>query len=779
MASFKAKKPDEKLALKIIRLSLNFFQRLLILIGKPFYLFFSYGLVFILFSLYSLGHFVYGFFGFIFDLLSKIKIKRIKITLPKISLPKVSIPRLTIPKIQIPRKKIVIKISFKKSLFFLSILGIIFSFWFFVLRGLPSPRKLVTREQEISTKIYDRNGILLYKIYKEKNRTPVALSKIPKYVIDATLAAEDAEFYLHPGFSIKGIVRSFISNIKKGRLSGGSTITQQLVKNALLTPEKTLVRKIRELILSVSAELIFSKDQILEMYLNEVSYGGTAYGIEEASYAYFGKGVKDLNLAEAALLAGLPKRPSTFSPFGPNPELAKERQKEVLNLMAINKFITSEKALDAFNQKITYAPREIDIKAPHFVMYVRQILADRYGEDVLQKGGLEVITSLDYEIQKPVEKTVKEEIEKLRNFRVGNGAALVLNPLKGEILAMVGSKDYFDTPAEGNVNVTTSLRQPGSSIKVINYAYALGHGYTLATILDDSPVSFVIPGTTVYSPKNYDGNYRGKIPLRNALAESRNIPAVKVLASYGVTKMIVLGGKMGITSWDDPSRFGLSLTLGGGEVRLIDLARVYSTIANYGKRPEITPLLKVTDYKGKILEETGGFENDKETVLDERIAFLLIDVLKDNIARSPAFGSSSSLVVKGHPEVAVKTGTSNNLKDNFTLGFNQDYLVAVWVGNNNSSPMSQIASGITGAAPIFNKIMTKLLEYQKAKEWTIPEGLEKIQICSLTGTLPCEGCPSKYEWFLQETKPKTACVIQKEPEDKSKILKEGAKTENP
>jgi len=754
---------------------LQIFQRLLTLIGKPFYLFISYSLLFIFFGIYSIGNLILKTFEYFFKNVKKIKIKKFKLKLPliKIKKPKIKIPKL---KIKPRKKKISVKLNLKILGFIAFILLILFTFWFLILRTLPSPYDLTKRDQEISTKIYDRNGTLLYKIYKDKNRTPVSLSQIPNHAVLATLAAEDAEFYIHPGFSIKGMTRAIIKNIKEGKLSGGSTITQQLVKNALLTPEKTIVRKIKELILSIAVEIVYSKDQILEMYLNEVSYGGTAYGIQEASQLYFGKDIKNTNLSEAALLASLPKSPSKYTPFGNNPELVFDRQKDVLNLMVINKFITPEEAQKALEKKITFIPNKIDIKAPHFVMYLKQILAEEYGEEMVEKGGLEVTTTLDYEIQQMAEEVVNNEISKLGNYHVTNGASLVINPKTGEILAMVGSKDYFDIQNGGNFNVTTALRQPGSSIKIVNYAYALEHGYTLATILDDSPVSFSVPGSPIYTPKNYDGKFRGKISLRNALAESRNVPAVKVLASLGVTKMIEQATKMGITTWSDPSNYGLSLTLGGGEVKLIDLAQAYATVANYGQKSEIFPILEVKNSKGKILEKNMNFKLF-EKVIDSRVAFLLIDVLKDNKARSPAFGPNSQLVIKNHPEVAVKTGTSNNLKDNLTVGFNQDFLVAVWVGNNDSSSMSYIASGVTGAAPIFNKIMTNLLKDKESVPWNEPDGLVKISICSLTGTLPCTGCPSKLEYFLEETKPTKACIFKKPEEDQSKILESGATTE--
>jgi 1A family penicillin-binding protein len=756
---------------------------------------------------------------YLLKLLATTKAKIAKRAAPEIKLPEAR-ALLTLLKLRVvlkttalSRLKARVKLPVFKLRYLLVLLSLLFLvvtptvFWRAVIHDLPSPKELISRSVDVSTKIYDRNGILLYKIYKDQNRTPVTLDQIPLHVRLATLAIEDAEFYNHPGFSVRGIIRASLINIRKGELTGGSTITQQLVKNALLTPEKTVARKLREVTLAIGVEFTFSKDQILEMYLNEVSYGGTAYGIQEASQVYFDKSVGELTLAEAALLAGLPKSPTRFSPFGPNPEAAFARQREVLNLMAINGYITEEQAEIAKKEKISFAPNKTSIKAPHFVMEVRQSLVEKYGEEVVEKGGLKVITTLDYRIQKMAEEVVAKEIAKLEKLNVGNGAALVINPSTGEILAMVGSKDYFDTASDGNVNITQSLRQPGSSIKVVNYAYALSNDYTAATILSDTPVTFSVQGQPPYTPTNYDGKYRGKLPLRSALAESRNIPAVKVLASYGVANMLEMGQKLGITSWGDPSNYGLSLTLGGGDVKLTELARVYATIANYGRRPNLVSISKVTNFKGKVLEENDCQEIiqkekvDKlaarlvanaiasevraenveaassicqgEQVLDPRVAFLLIDILRDNVARTPAFGSNSLLVIPNHPEVAVKTGTSNNLRDNLTIGFTQKYLVAVWVGNNDNSPMSRIASGITGAAPIFNEIMSRLLAKEENHPWEPPAKLVQVPICPLTGTLPCEGYPTRLEWFLEENVPKKSC----ERQQIIKIEEEKKKTE--
>lgn len=696
-----------------------------ITIGRPFYFILSHIFIAIIFILYIIGH-----------LVTSIKIPKLKITLPKFKIRKIH--KIVYPRFRFPRLKIHLQIKkrYLFSMFFLAF--VLLSLYFFVLRDLPSPKELITREQEISTKIYDRNDVLLYTIYKDKNRTPVKLSQIPENVRLATLAAEDAEFYSHAGFSVRGIMRAIVKNIKEGRIEGGSTITQQLVKNALLSSEKTYVRKIRELVLSVEVEMNFSKDEILEMYLNEVNYGGNIYGIEEASEHYFGKNVEELTLSEASLLAGLPQSPTRYSPFGNNPDLTFSRQREILHLMKVNKFITSEMEEETVSERVTFAPNRQNILAPHFVMYVKEKLIEEYGEEVVLKGGLTVKTTLDLNIQKLAETIAKEEIAKVKNLRVGNTGIIVLDPKTGDILAMVGSVDYFDTDKSGNVNVTTRLRQPGSSIKLVNYAEALSNGLTLASIIDDSPISFSVQGQKPYSPKNYDGTYKGKITVRQALAQSRNIPAVKILASYGVSKMIDLGEKMGITTWTDRSRFGLSLTLGGGETKLLELAKVYSVVANMGVKNEIKDITEVRNYQNKVLFDQSKLDEAKVKVLDPRVAFLLIDVLKDNIARSPAFGTNSMLVVPNHPEVAVKTGTSNDLKDNLTIGFNKDYLVAVWVGNNDGSSMSRIASGITGAAPIWNKVMRTLLFEKPSVAWDIPSGLVY------------KDCFRKKEWFLEE-----------------------------
>lgn len=689
-------------------------------------------------------------------------------------------------------------------LFSLSIFVAGFATWRYIFKDLPSPRTLTTRRQALTTRIFDRKGQLLFKFYKNENRTLAPLPEIPLSLRQATIAIEDKDFYSHPGISFRGILRAVWRNFSTGTLSGGSTITQQLVKNALLTPQKSWSRKIKEAILAVGVELDFTKDQILEMYLNEVPYGGSTYGVAEASETYFGKRVQDLTLAQAAFLAGLPASPTEFSPFGEHPELAKDRQKEVLSRMVADGYITQPEADKAVAEKLVLREPNINILAPHFVMYIRSLLAQKYGEVMVDQGGLQVFTSLDLDLQEQAQKIVSQEIDKVRFLHITQGAALVTNPKTGEILAMIGSKNYFDMTQNGNVNATISLRQPGSSIKPVNYAVALENGFTPATIIPDSPITYQTPGQPPYSPVNYDHKFHGNVPLRIALASSYNVPAVKVLAAVGVARMIEQGQKMGITTWDQPDRYGLSLTLGGGDVRMVDMAVVYGTLANLGLKVDLHPILRVDDSQGHVLEKytctearpptttsdqgfltkfpgpqdstSDGCQN--QPVLNPKVAYILSDILADNVARSPAFGAHSDLVIPGH-QVSVKTGTTNNLKDNWTIGYTKDLLTAVWVGNFDSSPMSYVASGVTGASPIWNKIMTTFLANKPDEPLTPPKDLEKVEVCLETGTLSCSACPNKKtEYFLPGTAPRTACSeeqIKKIQEEKEKLKKEAEK----
>lgn len=635
------------------------------------------------------------------------------------------------------------------------ILGGFFWLYTLVFKDLPTPQDLTKKQQSVTTKILDRHGEVLYKIYEDENRTILSLSEIPKQIQFATIAIEDKDFYNHHGFSIRGIVRAIVANAKEERLQGGSTLTQQLVKNRLLTTDRTFSRKIKELLLSVLVENIFTKEQILEMYLNQVSYGGSAYGIEEASQRYFGKSARELSLAESALLAGLPAAPSAYTPFGSNPEYAKQRQEEVLRRMSEDGYISQEQAHEAYTEELIFSENKVDIKAPHFVMYIRRLLAQQFGEDIVSKGGLEVRTTLDYQLQKQVEEIVSKEVASLSRLRVKNGAALVTNPQTGEILAMVGSSDYFDFSNDGQVNVTIRPRQPGSSIKPITYALALEKGKTTQTIIEDAPITYVAKGSPPYSPKNYDGKYHGKVTLKEALASSYNIPAVKTLNELGITPMIDLAEAMGITTWQERNRFGLSLTLGGGEVTMFDMAEVYGTFANEGKHTDLNPIIEITDYTGKSYYNQPCLTENQactyQQVIKPETAYLISNILSDNVARTPAFGPLSTLNIPNQ-EVAVKTGTTNNLRDNWTIGYISDRVVTVWVGNNDNTPMSYVASGITGASPIWNKIMRLQLDEKNVHKFAKPATIVKVRVCKASKFLPCKFCPQiSTEYFVVGT----------------------------
>ena len=640
--------------------------------------------------------------------------------------------------------------------FFAGIVGGVSYLYIEIFKDLPEPKALTESPIPVSSKILDRNGTVLYRIYEDENRTIVPLEDIPLTLIQATIAIEDQDFYDHYGFSPRGILRAFVANQKQESVQGGSTLTQQLVKNRLLTPERTFKRKIKELILAILVENTYSKNQILEMYLNQAPYGGSTYGIEEASQKFFGKSVSDLTLEESALLAGLPAAPTIFSPYGSNPELAKTRQIEVLRRMAEENFITFEEANAAAKKELVLARNAIDIEAPHFVMYIRSLLAERYGEEALLNGGLIVKTTLDLPTQKSAQNIVSEEIERINRLNVSNGAALVTNPSTGEILAMVGSINYFDFENDGQVNVTLRPRQPGSSIKPLTYALALESGKNPATYIDDAPITYTSQGSPPYSPKNYDGKYHGSVTLREALASSYNIPAVKLLAEIGVSTLLSRAPDFGITTWDDPRRFGLSLTLGGGEVLMTEMAELYGTFANGGEHIRLNPIIEVRTYDGTVLyKNVCVLENKCQSneALSPEVAYQVTNILADNRARTPAFGPQSTLTIPGQ-EVAVKTGTTNNLRDNWTIGYTSNSLVAVWVGNNDNTSMSYVASGITGASPIWNSIMRTQLSEESPHTFPIPNAVTFADVC----TRMSDGSRTYQEVFLSGAVVRSTCA---------------------
>lgn len=653
-------------------------------------------------------------------IVAKPSIKLPKITIPqiKIHFPKLSFPRFKInfPKPQFPGFSNYSPFLFKTKYFFLGIFSLlvilgIYQGYNFV-NELPSPKSIGKLNYPLSTHIIDRKGKLLYEIYRDQNRTPVELTNLPPYIYEATIAFEDKDFFHHNGVSITGAIRAAREIGLKNNLQGGSTITQQLVKSALLSPERTIERKIKEIILAIWTERLYSKKEILEMYLNQVPYGGSSYGIEEAAQTYFNKEAKNLRLEEAALLAGLPQAPSVYAPYV-NPELALKRRNEILRKMNEQGYITKDQMINAQKTKLHAINPKTNIRAPHFVFYIKSILEKLYGIREVEEGGLKVTTSLDLDLQEQTEQTLKEELDKIKNLNVTNGAILVTKPQTGEILAMVGSYDYFAAPS-GAYNVVTAHRQPGSSIKPLMYALALSGSYTPASVINDSPTVFGAPGAQPYSPVNYDGRFHGNVPLRYALANSYNIPAVKVLNTLGVENFVNHAKKMGISTWDDSSGFGLSLTLGGGEVTMIDMSTAFGIFANNGDKTPVIGITKIEDYRGNVLFE---YKPEKERVLDPGVAYQISDILSDNVARQQAFGAKSALEIPNH-KVAVKTGTTDSKKDNWTIGYTPSYLTAVWVGNNDNTPMNQaLVSGITGAAPIWNRVMTDILKKPQEKVW--------------------------------------------------------------
>jgi 1A family penicillin-binding protein len=583
---------------------------------------------------------------------------------------------------------------------------------------LPDPQLLAVKGNNRSTRILDRNGHLLYEIYHDRRYDPVALEKIPLHMIESTLAIEDSEFYNHIGFRPSSIVRAAKATILHDDLQGGSTITQQLVKNVLLTPERTIERKLKELVLSYLVEHKYTKEEILELYFNNIPYGGTAWGVQSASQKYFGKDVWDLGLAEASLLAGLPSAPTAYSPLDGNLEVAKYRQRLVLNRMVVLGYIGTEQAEEAYNEELVFAPQTDYIRAPHFVFYVRSELEKIFGARYVDFGGLTVVTSLDLNIQDEVQRIVREEIEKSVHMDITNGAAVVLDPKTGEILAYVGSKNYFHDDW-GAFDVLTSYRQPGSAIKPVTYSLAFSEGLTPATIIEDSPIVFRYEGQ-VYRPVNYDRRFHGRMTLRTALANSYNIPAVKLVNALGPDNMVELGNRMGLTDWQANGVYGVSVTLGGKDVRPLDLANVYATLAREGVYKDVSPFISIKDINGRELYKGNDYE---EKVIEPEVAYIVTDILSDYYARIPMFGTGNLLSVTGHT-VAVKTGTTDQKRDNLAYGYTPSYVVGVWVGNNDNSPMNRyLTSGLSGATPIWHRIMSFLLEEKENEPFKLPDGI--------------------------------------------------------
>ena len=604
-------------------------------------------------------------------------------------------------------------------------------------KDLPDPNKLIARSIPESTKIYDRTGEhLLYDIHGEFKRTMINLEDIPAHMINATIVAEDRNFWQHKGFSLTGIIRAVLVNVFKGnRAQGGSTITQQFIKNSVLTTEKKYSRKIKELVLSYKIEQKFSKEEILKMYFNEIPYGSTAYGIEAAAQTYLDKSTRDLTLAEAAIIAAMPQRPTYFSPYGSHRDELFGRQKYILDQMAKEGYITEDEATNAKEEKIVFKAKLENITAPHFVMYVKEMLTERYGEKMVEQGGLKIYTTLDLEKQTMAEEIVAAQAEKnLKNYNASNAALVAIDAKTGQILTMVGSKDYWDEKTDGNVNVTIRNRQPGSSFKPIVYATAFSRGYTPQTILYDVVTTFKnFPKD--YTPNNYDLKERGPVTIKKALAGSLNIPAVKTLYLAGVENVLNQADKMGYSTLQDRSRFSLSLVLGGGEIKLLEHVNAFAVFAREGEYQETTPFLKVIDKDGRAIIE---YKEKKKDVLDKEVARQINAILSDNEARTYAFGANNPLHLGSSRPVAAKTGTTNDYRDGWTIGYTPSLAVGAWAGNNDNSPMKRGAAGANVAGPIWHDFMEKALEGAEAENFTAPKPIEGLEKGILMGEIPEE-----------------------------------------
>ncbi|MFA6257601.1 MAG: transglycosylase domain-containing protein [Candidatus Paceibacterota bacterium] len=597
--------------------------------------------------------------------------------------------------------------------------------------NIPDLNSFEERKIMNSTQIYDRTGeILLYDIHQDIKRTEIPFEQMGSSIKNATIAIEDAEFYTHSGVKITSTIRALFSNLFHfGIGGGGSTITQQLVKNTLLTTKRSYVRKIKEWVLAIKIDNSMSKDKILEAYLNEIPYGGTIYGIETASKTYFNKTAFDLTLAEAAYLASIPQSPTTLSPYGKNRAKLDARKNLVLSRMLELKFITKEQYDQAKNEVVTFIPQAIlGIKAPHFVFWIKDYLEQKYGVDMVENGGLKVTTTIDADLQAKADQIVKDgALQNEKDWNGSNAGLVAIDPKTGQILTMVGSRDYFDKTIDGNFNIATATRQPGSSFKPFIYATAFNKGFTPDTVLFDLPTEFqstcnaygkALPGYNqrdCYMPSNYDGKFRGPMSLRNALAQSINIVAVKLFYLAGLSDSLKKAKDMGISSLKDINQYGLTLVIGGGEVSLLDMTSAYGVFANNGIRNPYTGILKVEDSHQKILEE---FKPTAQEILPKNTTLNISNILSDEEARQPTFGVHSVLYIP-NKDVAVKTGTTNDNKDAWTIGYSPSIVVGVWAGNNDNKPMKKGGAAVAG--PIWNKFINEALKILPSESFEKPD----------------------------------------------------------
>ncbi len=626
------------------------------------------------------------------------------------------------------------------SLFFI-VLGI-GTIWFSTLK-IPDLSAFEARKVSQSTKIFDRTGqILLYDVHNDTKRTVVPFTEISKYIKDATISIEDIDFYNHKGIQPSSILRAVIANILGGgSLQGGSTITQQVVKNSILTQDKTLTRKLKEWILSLKIEKILEKNQIFEIYLNESPYGGNIYGVEEASKTFFGKSSKDVTIAESAYIAAIPQAPTFYSPYGKNRDRLDARQRLVLDKMKTYGYIGDDEYKNAIKEKVNFLERSASgIRAPHFTMYVKDYLINKYGEEMVEEGGLKVITTIDYSIQEKAESVISKFAPTLQeNFNASNMAMVAINPKNGDIISMVGSKDYFSKEIDGNFNVATAYRQPGSTFKPFVYATAFMKGYTTETVLFDVKTEFSTSCTVeglpklgvdskkCYSPEEYDGLYEGPLTIRQALAHSRNIPAVKALYLSGIKDSIATAQSMGITSLTEPDRYGLTLVLGGGEVSLLELTSAYGVFANDGIRNPYRSILKVEDSTGKVLEEAKDYPNQS---IPGEIARQISDILSDPKVRLSYLNPYVDAI--GGKQTAIKTGTTNDYKDVWIEGYTPSIAVGFWAGRNDNTPMQKKVAGLI-IAPVWGAFMAEINDYIPREYFKKPEPLSEDLKPSLKG----------------------------------------------
>jgi 1A family penicillin-binding protein len=649
-----------------------------------------------------------------------------------------------------------IKLSLLAITFLLTFIPI-FTYVYFA-RDLTSKERVMNRN-DTGIMLVDRENKPFFTFYSAKNKVFVPLSNIPQSTQKAVIAVEDKEFYSHPGFSIKGIARSIIVNTQnRDVVSGGSTLTQQLVKNSLLTPSRDLMRKYQEIVLAEELERRFSKDEILEMYLNSVYFGQGSFGIGEAAQTYFGKNASELTLAESALLAGILPAPSKYSS---DDETVRERRSLVLTKMLEQGYINADQKTQAEKTKINLQEKDSDLNshAQHFAFMVRDELIQKYGEEKMARSGFKVRTSLNLDWQEYAEGVVANQVKKLAPNRVSNGAAVVMDPKTGEILTLVGSANW-DNDNFGKVNVATSLRQPGSAFKPIVYAAGFEKRIiTPGTVLKDEPVTYNIAGSPPYRPQNYDKKFRGPVLPRRALSNSLNVPSVEVLSRVGLPTALDTAKRLGITTLEDPNRYGLSLVLGGGEIKLIDITNAYATFASNGLKNDPTTILEIDDKSGR---DVYTFKPEPHRVIEEEVTFLISSILSDVSARAEVFGTALNI---SRP-AAVKTGTTENYRDSLTLGYTPSLTIGVWVGNNDSTPMDNIA-GSLGAAPIWKQLMEKFLSGTPVEKFTPPSNVTGLFVCRNNGLLLKEATTAgTLEYFIKGTEPKGTCNLPKPPEVK-------------